>query len=391
MRGSVIKRGQKWAILFDLGRDPITHKRVRKWHSGFSTKKAAEKEQVRLAAELENGSYIEPNKQTTGGFLLSWLDSYAKPNVSALTYQRYVQIVRGRLVRDLGAVPLTKLRPQHIIAAYGKWAQETTPQGRPLSARSIVHHHRVLSLALGCAVRWQLLAVNPALAVDPPRVERAEMHVLDVSQARALLSAAAEDTTPYGTAVALALLTGLRLGEVLGLHWPDVDLARGQVRVRQTLQQVRGRGLVLGQPKTHRSARAVSLPPQATQVLLARQDRQAFERQAAREAWIEQHLVLTSETGGPISPNTVRRHYAALLKQAGITEPVRYHDLRHTHATLMLANGEHPKVVSERLGHSKVGITLDTYSHVLPGLQEQAAERFGALFESAPQAQSEAL
>jgi integrase len=390
MRGSVIKRGQKWAILFDLGRDPVTGKRVRKWHSGFLTKKAAEKEQIKLAAELDNGSYIEPNKQTVGTFLLMWLDSYARPNVSALTYQRYAQIVKGRLLRDLGAIPLAKLKPQHLITAYARWAQETTSRNKPLSAQSIKHHHRVLSEALSRAVKWQALSVNPALAVDAPRVERAPLHVLDAAQARALLGAATEDTTPYGAAAALALLTGLRMGEVLGLHWADVDLAHGHIRVRQTLQQQRGKGLVMGSPKTHRSARAVSLPPQATQVLLARQDRQAFERQAAREDWVEQGLVLTSDTGGPTSPVSVRRHYYALLKVAGLPQ-VRFHDLRHTHATLMLANGEHPKIVSERLGHSKINITLDTYSHVLPGLQEQAAERFGALFESAPKAHSEAL
>jgi integrase len=247
----------------------------------------------------------------------------------------------------------------------------------------MLHHHRVLSEALNHAVKWQALATNPARAVDPPKVERAPMHTLDIAEAQAVLGAARADETVYGAAVAVALLTGLRLGEALGLDWSGVDLPHAQVRVRQSVQQVRGQGLVLRPPKTHRSVRAVSLPPQAVEVLVARQHAQKVERVAAGPAWSEKGLVLTAPTGGPLSPVSVRRHYAALLRAAGIAQHVRFHDLRHTHATLMLANGEHPKVVSERLGHATVGITLDTYSHVLPTMQAEAAARLGALFEPA--------
>jgi integrase len=337
---------------------------------------------------LEHGSYAEPSKQTVGEFLVRWLQSYAKPNVAPLTYQRYRQIVHGRLLRDLGSIPLAKLKPQHIIDAYGKWAQETTPQRKPLSARSILHHHRVLSEALGHAVKWQALVANPALAVVPPKVERAPITTLDLEQARAVLDAAMSDETAYGAAAAVALSLGLRLGEVLGLTWPDVDLEHGQLSVRQSLQQIRGQGLVLRPPKTRRSVRTVSLPPQAVQVLRLRQHAQKVERVAAGPAWSDQGLVLTTAAGGPLSPVSVRRHYQSMLKLLGITDHIRFHDLRHTHATLMLIMGEHPKVVSERLGHATVGITLDTYSHVLPNLQQQAADRFGKLLEAPSSSQA---
>lgn len=204
----------------------------------------------------------------------------------------------------------------------------------------------------------------------PPRVA--------VEQAQAVLATAHADDTPYGAAVALALLTGLRLGEVLGLAWSSVDFDRQQARVRQSVQQIRGRGLVLREPKTAKSVRNVSLPAQAVVLLRRVQHEQKVLRMRLGSAFVDQGLAFTIPTGAPLNPQNVRRHYYLLLAAAGVPR-VRFHDLRNTHATLMLSEGVHPKIVSERLGHANIGITLDTYSHALPNLQEEAARKLDAL------------
>jgi integrase len=307
-----------------------------------------------------------------GEFLSRWLRDHVKHAVAPQTYERYEQIVRRHLQPALGRLRLTELRPQHVAEAEARWRESG------LAPRTCLHHHRVLHDALQQAVRWQLLQSNPVHAVKPPRIERGEIHVLDSAQASALLDAVrgSELEAPVVT----ALYGGLRLGELLGVRWQDLNPATGELSIQQTAQRATGKGVVFRPPKTHRSRRAIRLPGPVLDVLRQLRVRQAEQRLLAGPAWRETDLIFCNALGGPLAENSLRRGFYRILASTGLPR-IRLHDLRHTMASLMLAQGEHPKVVSERLGHATVGITLDLYSHVLPGLQEAAAERLAAALE----------
>ena len=368
MRGHLRKRGQDtWALVVDLGRDPQTDKRRQQWHTVKGTKKDAERELRDLLHRIETGGYVQPAHLTMGAFLEQWLADYAATNTGPRTVENYRGYIRRYLLPHLGSVPLEKLTPQQVQGIYAQML------GRGLSARTVLHAHRVLSEALAHAVKWGLVARNVANAVDPPKPQRKEMSTLDSEGVARFVRAAQK--SPYLALFTLAIYTGLRRSELVGLRWQDVDLAGGALSVTQTLQRVHGQGLLMLQPKTARSRRRVALSPEVVALLRAHRARQAELRLAVGPVWQEGGWVFTRPDGRPLDPDEVTHAFARTIKAAGIAG-VRLHDLRHTHASLMLAQGVHPKIVSERLGHASITITLDTYSHVLPGLQEAAALAF---------------
>ena len=370
MPGSIVKRGKNsWSVILDLGRDPVTGKRRQLWRSVKGPKRDAQVVLTQLLHQRDTGVDAPPGKTTVGEFLQLWLQTYAAPNTAPKTYERYEQLMRVHVVPLLGNIPLSKLRPLHIQGVY----QRVREMGR--SARTALHCHRVLKQALGHALKWQLLARNPAEAVDPPRPERHEMPSFTSDEVRRLLSAA--DQTPHGPLVYVAVMTGLRMGELLGLRWRDVDLDAGRISVRQTCQWLPKRGFIFRQPKTYRSARPVSVADRVVERLRRQRLMQAEERLAAGSAYDNNDLVFANAVGKPIHPNRLREAWARIGVQAGLR--LRFHDLRHIHASLLLQQGVHPKVVSERLGHSTVAVTLDIYSHVVPSLQVEAASQLEEL------------
>jgi integrase len=291
--------------------------------------------------------------------------------------------VRRQIIPALGSAQLTELRPQQIQAFYARLRSEgQRADGRPgrLSANTVFRVHQVLHRALVHAVRWQKLARNPADSVQAPREDRPAITMLSAADVSRLLAAA--DATPIGALTRMAVMTGMRRGELLGLRWSDIDLDGGVASVQQTAQRIDGAGWVFRQPKTKLSRRAVALSPTTVQLLHKRRRDQAEARLLAGSAWQDRNLVFTSALGTPIEPGTIRRIWRRILAAADVGH-VRWHDLRHAHATLMLSVGIHPKIVSERLGHSSIEMTVDTYSHVLPGLQAAAAAQLEALLESA--------
>ncbi len=370
MQGHIRRRGKEsWEVIISLGRDPLTGKRKQLSRSVRGTKRDAEALRVRLLSQRDTGIDAPPGKTTVGEFLKMWLQTYAAPNTAPKTYARYEQLMRVHVAPVLGNIPLSKLRPLHIQTVY----QRVREKG--LSARTALHCHRVLKQALGHALKWQLLARNPAEAVDPPRPERHEMPSFNSDEVRRLLATA--NQTPQGTLVYVAVMTGLRMGELLGLRWRDVDLGAGRISVRQTCQWLPKRGFIFRQPKTYRSARPVSVASRVVERLRQQRIKKAEERLAAGPAYENNDLVFADAVGHPIHPNTLRDAWARITAQAGLR--LRFHDLRHIHASLLLQQGVHPKVVSERLGHSTVAVTLDIYSHVVPSLQVQAASQLEEL------------
>ena len=313
-------------------------------------------------------------------FLNEWLEG-KRATLRPRTLIRYGELL-AHVQKTLGGQQLTRVTPRAIQRFYSD-LQAGKPAGAGLSSSTAHHVHSTLRQALASAERQGLIARNPADLVDAPRMRQSEMHTLDLEQSRALLAAARGDRLE--ALYALALTTGMREGELLALRWRDVDLDAHHLQVRGTLSRRTGDGFSIGQPKTRRSRRRLDLDAEAVAALRRHRAWQAEERLAAGGLWGRgsrwPDLVFTSVVGGPIDArNLAQRSFNRLLKRADLPI-IRFHDLRHTAATLMLLQGVNVKVVSERLGHASVSITLDRYAHVLPSMQRDAAQVIGkALF-----------
>jgi integrase len=291
-----------------------------------------------------------------------------RPSLRPATWLRYQQYVRLHAAPVLGRLRLSRLTPQHLQGLYADKLEEG------LSPTSVRHLHAVLHRALGQAARWGLTPRNVADLVTPPRAKRRDMTTLSPEEARRFLEVAQGDR--FHSLYFLALSTGMRQGELLALHWANVDLNRGAAQVTGTLQQ---RGDAITEPKTAHSRRQVALTKTAIEALRQHRIAQAEARLRLGPAWTDNDLVFCNEVGGFVdASNLVRRSFLPLLKRAGLPR-IRFHDLRHSAATLLLSEGVHPKIVSEMLGHSQIAVTLDLYSHVTPTMQRQAAEAMEAV------------
>jgi integrase len=246
-----------------------------------------------------------------------------------------------------------------------------------LAPATVQYVHAILHRALDQALRWNLIARNPAEMVDAPRPERHEVTALSPEQVSTLLTTAAGDR--HEALYIVALTGGLRLGELLGLRWADLNWENGTLQVRRTLSRTKRYGLTFSEPKTAKGRRSVALPTLAVEALRRHKARQNEEKMRMRNVWEDGDLIFPNEKGKPMARQSlVHRSYKALLKRAGLPD-IRFHDLQHTAATLLLRLGEHPKVVQERLGHATIAVTMDIYSHVMPDLQRDAAAKLDRL------------
>ena len=276
------------------------------------------------------------------------------------------------VIPALGRVKLKALSPAHLQGLY----RDRLDAG--LLSCTVQRLHAVIHRALKQALRWGLVSRNVSEAADPPRAQRKEIRPLTPEQVRTLLKTAREDRLE--ALYVLAITTGLRQGELFGLRWEDVDLAAGRHSVRQTLTTPKG-GRRLGPPKRSKSCRSVKLTAGAVKALTAHRDRQLEEREKLAELWQDNDFVFTTQVGTPVNRhNFFRRCFKPLLEEAGLPRTVRFHDLRHTCATLLLSKNVNPKIVQELLGHANISRTMDTYSHMLPDMQERAASAMDDIF-----------
>ena len=360
MRGYTVKRGPRsFAAVVYLGRDPETGKERRKWYS-FKTRREAEAALAQLVGRVISGETIPSTKIRLAEFLEVWLRDYVEAGVAPTTRASYRDTIRVHLAPALGHVPLVRLTPQAIQG----YISDKSRQG--LSPTTVRYHVAILHRSLAHALKWGLLTHNPADRVDLPRKARREIHVWDSEQVRLFLAEARRSSAYYRLYLA-AIMTGMRQGELLGLRWQDVDLVAGVASVQQTLYRM-GKTLLVKEPKSNRSRRTVALAPILVEELRCIKDEQVARQRQLGDAYQNQGFVFCQPNGKPLhAHNIVQRDFRRAMERAGVPR-IRFHDLRHCHATLLLQQGVHPKVVQERLGHSSISMTLDTYSHVVPGV-----------------------
>ena len=337
-----------------------------------TTRREAERHREDLVRADREGRVVGTPQQTVEAYLRSWLKTTAVNTLRPRSLERYTGIIEHHILPTAGQIALERFAPQHVAELHAVWA--TT-----LSSASVRYNHAVLRSAFRQAVDWRLIDRNPAHGVHPPRRVRHPMRALSPAETRTLCDAVRGDDLE--ALYILAVTTGMRLGELLGLRWTDVDLrdgARPRVFVQRTLVRVTGRWL-FGEPKSERSRRGVALSARAVRALGAHRTRQNRLRLAAGPGWAGRHdLVFADERGEPLfGSHITERRLKPLLRQLGLPA-LRFHDLRHTAATLLLVEGINPKVVSEMLGHANVQLTLDTYTHVLPDMQAQVATAMDA-------------
>jgi len=361
MRGSIRPKGRNsWQlqIYTGIGSDG---KPRRHFETVHGRKSDAQRRLTELLSSLDKGVYTPPGRLMLSEHLRAWLSGYVRTNCSLRTFDGYTSIVEKHLIPALGHIQLKQLHAQQIQSYYGKAVEK-------LSARTVHHQHRVLSQSLKYAVRQGYLGRNPCELVDPPSPRKKTMRTLTPGEVEVLFNVAKDSY--YYPVYYTAVSTGLRQAELLGLRWRDIDLDMMSLSVSQVLYK-RGGVCEFKEPKTSHSRRRVAMTPKLALFLRDyRAERESLYRQIGRDLTLDS-LVFTSVKGTPIDPCVLTHAFSRIVKRAGL-ERVRFHDLRHTFASLMLLRGAKPKVISEALGHSSVAFTMDTYSHIIEGMQEDA-------------------
>ena len=372
-RGSIKERGEnRYALILELGNDPLTGKRQQKWITFHGTKRDAQKKLVELVNDANKGQIVAPAKITVEDWLKRWHKEHSL-NLAATTANRYSLIIQYYLLPYIGKIKLDKLTPLHISALYGKLrdVEAGNHTNKKLSATTIQHTHSLLHTALEAAVKYKLIGDNPARHVEKPRREQKEMQHYSVEEIHKLLSACESNARWYAFFL-LAITTGLRLGEVSALTWEDIDYQKQTISISKSTSRQSHIGVVTSGGKTASSRRIVAISTVAIAALKQHKAKQNQDRLVCKE-WQDNDLVFPGSQGQVINPCIIKKTQRRYCRRAGIP-CIRIHDLRHTAATLALEAGIHPKVVSERLGHANTSITLNLYSHVSQTMQRQAAD-----------------
>ena len=370
-RGTIRQRSKirkdSWTVQIYTGVDPKTGKKRYYSEAVKETKTLAQRRLTELLRETDTGTFVEPSRLTVADYLQQWLRNSATPRVSSRTLESYRGNVDRYLVHKLGPIPLDKLAPRHVQEMESQLLKEGARNGGALSPRTVLQVHRVLSKALNDAVKLGIVIRNVVDAVEPPRTTKYEAQILGWEEVHAFLD---QVTDPLQHTIALlAIQTGLRRSEILGLHWRDFDFSSGTLSVRRALIILASGATELKVPKNGHG-RVVDLPSESVEALKAHRERN-------QKTLGNGNFVFCHSDGSPLDPDLVTQAFERMAKRSGLPK-FRFHDLRHTHASLMLSQGIHPKIVSERLGHSSIGITIDLYSHVLPTVQGEAVSHFGA-------------
>lgn len=372
-----------YEIRYSLGNDPITGKWKVKTVTFKGTRKEADVELRRILRSLDTNQYVDPTKMKVREFLEEWIKTM-RSQVSPKTYERYAEIVNYYLIPSLGSSQLVKLDPPSIQKAYTGWETDGRRDRKKggLAPRTRLHIHRILRSALKHAVRMRLIGYNPADFVVAPRAKKAPVSTLTIEQSTVLLNALKNTYPHLYWPVLLALSTGMRRGEICALRWKNLDFEKKTVRILESVEQV-GTNIRFKAPKTEKK-RSVILPDYAFEELRAWKEKQASDlAKLGVKASEDTFICGRSWDGGLVKPCSLTGEFRTVIRNIPNFPIVRFHDLRHSHATQLLEQGIHPKIAQERLGHSSITTTLDLYSHVTETMQNDAAEKLDAAFRGA--------
>lgn len=377
MRGNITRRGKaSWRLKFDLDRDPATGERMTRFVTVKGKRQDAERELTRLLTAADAGSFVDPSKVTVADYIRQWLDGAGE--LAGKTRERYRQLAEQQIVPHLGAVALQKLRPVQVETWHATLAKSGGKDGRPLSARTVGHAHRVLHRALARAVAAEVVSRNVASVIRPPKVEAAEVAILSAAQIGDVLRKL--DGHSLFPLVVVALATGLRRGELCGLRWSDVDLVTNTaatLKVERSLEET-GEGLRFKPPKTKHGRRTVALPASAVEALRVHRRQQLEQRLAVGLGRPDaEALVFAMPDGSPRSPDNLSRDWRRTVV-AHKLPPVMFHALRHSHASALIAARVDVLTISRRLGHGSPAFTLTVYGHLFSNTDAAAAQAIEA-------------
>ena len=370
MKGCIIERNGSLRLKVSLGKNQQTGKYESYYETFHGNRAEAQKRLREILTELDKGIFTKPGNTTVSDYLNTWLQDYCKPSLSPRTLQLYSYICRVHLIPTIGKIILTELKPQHLQNLYS----EKLSSG--LSARTVQLCHVAIHKALKNAARINLLSRNVADSVEKPKIQRPEIHPMTENDLSRFLEAARQGN--YYALFYTYLFTGMRRSELLAVRWCDVDLLAMQISVSRTMQYLNRvkDHITFKEPKSKKSRRLISLSLSNALTLEEHRKAQDNMRESLQlPPLTENDLVFSHWDGSPLLPDSVTHAWVKLVRKCGLNG-IRLHDARHTHATIMLKQGVHPKIVQERLGHSTISTTLDTYSHVAPGLQQAAAMAF---------------
>jgi len=370
--GYIQKRGNSYRLLISTETNE-DGKKKQKWAALKGNYKVRNDQATRILYEVQQGTWVEPGKVTAAEFLDRWLRDYSKPNLAPAVHANYELIVNKHLKPALGKIRLTNLQTPRI----SKYQSDKLASG--LAAQTVRNHHAVLHKAFETAIEWGLIQRNPAEGAKSPRVNKPEMSTYEPDQVVKFLEEAKK--TEYYPIFQLSLFEGMRRSEVLALRWKDIDLVYGQISVNRSMQIIKGREIVYRSPKTAKSKRNIPLTPTSYLILKEHYEKSKAVYKKLETKINDGDLVFCHlDTGEPYRPDTISKAWSRITIHGNLPH-IRLHDARHTMATIMLKKGIHPKIVQERLGHSSIQITLDTYSHVTPSMQQAAAKSFDEVFK----------
>ena len=367
MRGHIRQRtkdNKTWSVIIELNK--INGKRKQKWYTVYGEKKDAERFLTEKLRELDTGAYIDSKNINVRQYFDFWYEQHCLEKLSPTTYESYKRNLDNYILEELGYIKLEDLKPLHLQSFYTKCSKNG------LSNKTILYFHRIIHSALNQAMKWQFITRNVADCVDTPKPKKYNALFLNNNQIIDLINAIL-DTDIY-IPVMIAISTGMRRGEILGLTWENVNLEKGIIKVVQALYPTKN-GLVFLPPKTEKSIRTISIPLTLINILKDYKKKQDKIKNRLKNNYNDFDLVCSQIDGKPIHPTTLNHKFHSLLKEKNLPV-IRFHDLRHSHASLLLKERVPAKVVSERLGHSNTNITLNLYSHVYEETNMEVANTF---------------